>query len=182
MGRKAFCKDPGFNEAGLKASMEAQECDGPGASAGWVPPNNGYYLSNYGMAFADVCTSVDSCNANVGQAKDGSQAQPFFDYPGSYYTYLASDTSTLVWDQHVLASVVRPSETGIIGDGLTIVRDGATRRVNTAFGCEGAHAHSDGCNMAFLNSHAKWVKGNPERYEIQGTDGNWYEKYFTVSQ
>jgi prepilin-type processing-associated H-X9-DG protein len=61
-----------------------------------------------------------------------------------------------------LAEIVRPAETTNIGEGLTIRvdQDGI---IFMAHGCEGASRHFDGQNMVFLDGHARFVHGNPER-------------------
>jgi prepilin-type N-terminal cleavage/methylation domain-containing protein/prepilin-type processing-associated H-X9-DG protein len=176
-------KCPSFNEALIAKGMDDINCDGDGtpgsASSGWIPPKNGYYLANYGAAFHANCTTPEFC-ACQGSTRDGSQGAPFFNFPGSYYDYSDSSCSSLVFMNNTFAAVNRPAETIYIGDDFTIVRDGATRRVNTALGCEAAFGpHQGGANYVFLDGHAKYLKGNSERYEMQDANGLWWEKYFS---
>jgi prepilin-type N-terminal cleavage/methylation domain-containing protein/prepilin-type processing-associated H-X9-DG protein len=179
-------KCPSFNEGVIQKGMDSAECDGDGtpgsASAGWIPPNNGYYLANYGAAFHLNCSTPAFC-ACQGIARDGSgPASPLFNFPGSYFDVTDESCGTVAFVNNTFGGVQRPAETIYIGDDFTIVRDGATRRVNTALGCEAAFGpHQEGANYVFLDGHAKYLKGNAERYVMQA-NGLWYEKYFTYNQ
>ena len=179
-------KCPSFSESLVAKGMDAAECDGDGtpgsASSGWIPPKGGYYLAHYGAAFHLNCSTAAFC-ACEGISRDGlTNASPLFNFPGSYYDVTGEDCGTVAFINVGYAAVTRPAETIYIGDDFTIVRDGSTRRVNTALGCEAAFGpHNVGANYVFLDGHAKYLKGNPERYVTQF--GNlWYEKYFTYDK
>lgn len=50
----------------------------------------------------------------------------------------------------------------------------------TTMGCESQYMYKGGGNGIFVDSHAKFIKGNNERYLEQGTDGLWYRKFHNV--
>ncbi|HLK59674.1 MAG TPA: DUF1559 domain-containing protein [Chthonomonadaceae bacterium] len=162
-----FC--PSFNAPMTAQAMNQPDCDGAGASAGWIPPLTSYgphndgYLAHYGIAFHLVgggCT----------------QANPHVYYPGTDNTY-----------QESLAAIVSPARTANIGDSFTIVRQSGASpggyRVSTAFGCEAQFRHkSSGGNFSFLDGHSKYINKNPERHELQDANGCWYEEYFSADE
>ena len=158
-------KCPSYNEATKIKGMDAADCDGNGApgsaSTGWLPPVE--YIAHYGIAFYLV---GGSC----------TNESPHVAFPGSTWNFTQS-----------LAAISRPAETANIGDNFTIVRNSGASpgglRIGTAFGCEAQFDHGrGGGNFCWLDGHAKFIKGNIERYYATDTDGCVYEKYLSFDR
>ena len=151
-------KCPSYNEATRKIDMEQPDCDGAGASAGWLPPKQ--YLANYGIAFYSVWGSC-------------VQTDPHYAFPGS------SRTRTLA-----MAEVVEPARITNIGDGfIGIVNVGGADVVGTFFGCESKRAHRDRGNYSFMDGHSKSVQGNIERqFAVDPADGCVYGRYLSYDR
>jgi prepilin-type processing-associated H-X9-DG protein len=140
----------------LKASAR-RDCNG--SSTNFQNPRA--ILAHYGMSF--------QWTGGTG----ATQANFYFNWPGSGY----NGTTPIPVSY---ASVTRPAETANIGDGVTLIRSTSTPRVNPQFGCESMFAHQEGANYVFLDGHAKYIKGNIERYIKQdGGSGRWYQQYLT---
>ena len=177
---------PDKAESKLQEAADSAECDGDGTagSNGFIPPKNGYYLAYYAVAFGGNCSTPDACSANFGLSRDGkTKESPLFHYAGAYFdTSLPKVNGRYQFVGQSLASINEAARTTIAADGPTVIRDGATRRVTSGFGCEAAKVHTDGGNFTFMDGHAKYLKGNAERYVIQASDGLWYEQYFTFDK
>ena len=159
--------DPGYNEANRRRAMENQnppgsgnyDCDGANSSAGWVPPAR--YMSHYGISFF----------ARWGA---GTQADPYYAFPGAGSCKpggCAAGGAGCLNGMNTLnmAALSRPAQTTNIGDGVGVVLLGpphpaAGVGIGTTHGCEAMYAHHDGGNFVFMDGHAKYVKGNIERY------------------
>jgi prepilin-type N-terminal cleavage/methylation domain-containing protein/prepilin-type processing-associated H-X9-DG protein len=152
---RGMMKCPSFNEGTFKAAMDDPNCDGAGTAAIYFPYRS--MLAHYGMAFY----LKQGAGATIGDA--------IYAFPGSGWSGATPYTTAL-------SAVVRPAETTNIGDDITIVRQ-SVDRVSTAFGCEAANSHFGGGNFAFLDGHAKFIKGNIERYRKQNAAGLWYVQY-----
>jgi len=102
----------------------------------------------------------------------GTATDPFFRTPGSGGSAAAPITTSL-------PSILRPADTAVVSDGVT-------GRVNqgtfSIYGCEGGKMHVEGCNLIFLDGHAKWIKGNPESYVSQNASGQYFQKYFSYDR
>jgi prepilin-type N-terminal cleavage/methylation domain-containing protein/prepilin-type processing-associated H-X9-DG protein len=154
-------KCPSYSDASLLKAATAAECDGPGI-ASWFPFDELY--ANYGMVF-DMTAPFGS----------GTQASPYGWYPGSRGSYPGQPTRSMV-------EVQRPSETALIGDGVTGEIKGQAG-LGIAIGCESAEMHQGGGNFVFLDGHAKRVNRNAERYMSQRpSDGKWIETYFYFAE
>jgi prepilin-type processing-associated H-X9-DG protein len=107
----------------------------------------------------------------------GTQFDPMFQYAGSLI-WPGADKITY------LNQVVRPAETALVSDGLTgtFTHPQAGRVIALAFGCVGAAMHQGGGNIVFTDGHAKWVKGDSERYLARDEHGHYYRKYWTYSK
>jgi prepilin-type N-terminal cleavage/methylation domain-containing protein len=145
---------PAFTEDKFGRAADAPECDGPGTSVTALPSRD--VFATYGFP-------------RPWMGGVGTPQSPFAHVPWS-------DASVTVR----LPMVLRPAETAIVTDGLTGVSGGSfAGRVIATFGCEGAEMHQSGEVLAFLDGHAKWIAGNPERYQKRRADGKWFMLYFT---
>jgi prepilin-type N-terminal cleavage/methylation domain-containing protein/prepilin-type processing-associated H-X9-DG protein len=154
-------KCPSYSDQALLKGGTAAECDGPGLAA-WFPAVETY--ANYGIAWDQTAP---------GGA--GTQASPFYWYPGSRGSYAGQPTRSMV-------EVQRPSETAITSDGFTGLIAGSAG-IGITFGCEAAESHQGGGNFTFLDGHAKRINKNAERYMTQrASDGKWFETYFYFAE
>jgi prepilin-type N-terminal cleavage/methylation domain-containing protein/prepilin-type processing-associated H-X9-DG protein len=151
--------DPGFNEAARKKAMEMPDCFGAGMANGFSPPNQ--YISHYGIA-------------GFGTGGACTQQNPYYAYAGSINFSIVS-----------LSQIQRPAETANIGDstGTVLLNPPyAAGAIGNTLGCTAAFSHHEGGNFVFLDGHAKWIKGNIERYLAQDASGCWYEKFLTYDR
>jgi len=152
---------PSFSEERWRKMANMPDCDGEGALDTWVPVR--LYYAHYGIGFG---------------ARGGSctQQDPYFYFAGS-------DVRSKVM---ALAEVNRPAETVIVTDGMTgliQLRGGhGFPAFGTTMGCESADSHQGGGTHIFVDGHAKWIARNSERYLLQGADGCWYKRYYTVDR
>ncbi|MDX1932218.1 MAG: DUF1559 domain-containing protein [Capsulimonadales bacterium] len=153
---------PSFSLATLHRAADRADCDGDGSTGSGSTnfQNPSGILAHYGMSFSLTCG-------------DGStQGNYYCNWPGSGWN--GNTPAVLAY-----AAVQRPAETANIGDGVTLIRSTRTPRLNPQFGCESMFAHQEGSNFVFLDGHAKYLKGNIERYLKQHSDGRWYQQYLT---
>jgi prepilin-type N-terminal cleavage/methylation domain-containing protein/prepilin-type processing-associated H-X9-DG protein len=146
--------------------------NGPNCATLNVPLGNATqeFYSNYGMA-----------NPQLPRYGTGTQADPFYHTPGSGWDPSAPPATpgppgalTTVG----LSQVLRPADTALISDGVTMTF-GPARTIVSAFGCVGQKMHHDGANYVFLDGHAKFLKGNTEDAIMQNAQGQWFMKYYT---
>jgi prepilin-type N-terminal cleavage/methylation domain-containing protein/prepilin-type processing-associated H-X9-DG protein len=156
---------PSFAKARFLQGADAGDCDGNGTTGSsglqsYFPPTE--FWSQQGMAFGMSAL-----------AGSGTQADPFWQFPGS------NNYGTII--TRTQADIVRPAETGIVSDGVSIYSSTVGGVVIT-FGCEAAYAHQEGGNFVFLDGHAKRISRNSERHlEQRASDGMWYKKYHAFS-
>jgi prepilin-type N-terminal cleavage/methylation domain-containing protein/prepilin-type processing-associated H-X9-DG protein len=173
---------PSWSADRWEAAADKADCDGngtPGSSglAGWYAasaPDYPHIYSHFGMAFQSTCLqslSTGICQANGAPC---SQSDPCGNFPGSF-NYPGSVTI------RYLAAIVRPAETAIVGDGITLVFNGGGN-IGITFGCEAAQMHQGGGDFTFLDGHSKRITGNSQRYLLQRSDGIWYSRYHTYSE
>lgn len=157
---------PSFSQANYLKAADAADCDGNGTtgSSGLQAAFNPIteFFANYGIAFEF---------ANPAGA--GTQANPYFQFPGARMS-----TNPAVNVTRAFAEILRPAETAIISDGISLFGGGA---IWTSEGCEAALMHQEGGNLVFLDGHAKRVPRNNERYLRQRADGAWFKTYHTFS-
>lgn len=152
-----------WNQANYLKAADAADCDGngtPGSSgiqAAFLNINE--FWSQYGIAFYFATP-----------AGSGTQADPFFQFPGS--------DNRPGQGTRYLAEILRPAETAIISDGLSIWNSGGAW---TSEGCEAALMHQEGGNLVFLDGHAKRIPRNNERYLRQRADGAYFKTFHTFS-
>jgi prepilin-type N-terminal cleavage/methylation domain-containing protein/prepilin-type processing-associated H-X9-DG protein len=152
---------PSYDQAKLISA--GQKCLAPFDATPFLPPNAAPELySHYGIA-----------QPMLAAAGAGTPDDPIYRTPGTGGKGSVDVVTTL-------SMVVKPADTAIITDGLTMYLPGAGSL--SLFGCEGAEMHQGGLNMIFLDGHAKWIKGDPERVLVQRADGLYYKKYFTYDQ
>ena len=158
---------PSFTYQAFTIAADADDCDGAGFAESIAPMQN--YMADYGMAAYAVGGS-------------GTQADPFYAWPGTNGAYTGTCGQGNIFIQ-TLGKITRPSETALVGDGLTAQASPATGGgILNAFGCEGANAHNGGENFTFLDGHSKWIQGSIQRYLVQDTDGTYYQKYLTYNK
>jgi len=158
-------KCPDWNATKHGIGMDAADCDGTGAagsgSSGWMPPT--FNLADYGIAFF---------SSNQTDTTAGTQANPFQGFPGAGPTGANPGFNGMA-----MAQINRPAETINIGDGFTgYIPAGG---FGITLGCETIDRHFGGANYCFMDGHAKFVKGNSERWLAQDAAGKYYKKYFT---
>ncbi len=160
---------PSYSQTNLFKAVDGPDCDGdgtPGSGLGFLFPALETW-ANYGMPFG-MRTEQGA----------GTQSSPLVQYPGSDFS--GSDVTPAAPYGRRLTEVHRPAETAIIADGITMF-NGVIYLVT--FGCEAGQMHQGGGNFVFLDGHAKYLKGNAERYENQrASDGLYYERYFDISE
>ena len=152
---------PSFDGGKFKPAMDAADCDGTGAYDAWFTAK--WYKANYGIGFG---SKFGSC----------TQDSPYEYFAGSNVNTAVSTDDRIM----ALAEVLRPAETAIVGDGFTgIIKSGG---FGTTFGCEAANMHTGGGNHIFLDSHAKWIARNSERYLVKDASGCYYSRYFALDK
>ena len=158
-----FC--PSYDAQKMADAMDQDDCDGPGSSAFFMPPDKKF--SDYGLSTHGVWNT--GC--------DTTGAAPYVNYAGSAWT---SDGGTYHFFGQTMASIVDASRTATVGDGLTFQKTapGAGTFVATMFGCESRFRHKGGANLTFLDGHAKWISNNPERHLATDESGCYFERYF----
>jgi prepilin-type N-terminal cleavage/methylation domain-containing protein len=151
-------QSPLWDEARWKKGADQADCDGLGALNAWVPVR--WIHSHYGIGFGAIYGA-------------GTIADPLANMAGS----AASTGATM--------SMIQPAriaETIIITDGFTGVIGTPTGGFGTTMGCESAFMYKGGGNAIFTDSHAKFIKGNNERYVMQNSAGLWVRKYHYVAE
>ena len=118
----------------------------------------------YGISFGATNGGGGSPAFGAADATRGTQANPHYFLAGSYYPADLTQLYTMN-----LSQVQRTAETAFTTDGFTGVI--ASGGFGTTMGCESTFMYKGGGNVGFLDSHAKFVKGNNERYLAQDSAG-----------
>lgn len=147
-----------WTEDKWKKGADMADCDGLGALNAWIPVR--WIHSHYGIGFGGIYGA-------------GTIADPLANMAGSAAT--TGPTMSMIQPE-------RPAETIIITDGFTGVIGTPTGGFGTTMGCESAFMYKGGGNAIFTDSHAKFIKGNNERYIMQNRAGLWVRKYHYVAE
>ena len=163
---------PSWSSSRHAAGMDKADCDGTGApnsgASGWMPPV--YSYADYGIAFSYTNETDTTCGTTA--------AAPCIGFPGaSPIAPAPTPTTEGGFAGLTLSSIQRPAETTNIGDGFTGYIPAGGNGIT--FGCETIDRHQGGANYCFLDGHAKYLKGNIERYLAQDSNSRYYEKYTT---
>ena len=168
---------PSWNQQNYLKAADSADCLGNGSagSSGLQAAfPAGEFYANYGIAggFPSLCGS-------------GEQSNPFYRFPGSYAVPAQVDPcsgNVVPGVTRSLAEVLRPAETIVITDGVTMRTGGSIPGfILNTMGCEAATMHQEGGNVVFLDGHAKRIARNNERYLRQASaiasPNNWFKVY-----
>jgi prepilin-type N-terminal cleavage/methylation domain-containing protein len=158
----------------------ATDCDNtPTATVPWSDYASPIYWeqSGYGLTFYAIGPDLTT---------PASAGGPGCSFSNPYYALAGGDG--LLAETSSFTQVSRPDQTGLINDGFTglsgqnsWILPGNFPRNTGTFGCESANFYKGGGNLAFMDTHAKFVRGNAERYLDTSTDGTncVFKHYFT---
>jgi prepilin-type N-terminal cleavage/methylation domain-containing protein len=153
---------PMWDEARWKKGADQADCDGAGALDTWIPVR--WIHSHYGIGFGAIYGT-------------GTIDDPLANMAGS----VATTGATMM-----MTTPARVAETIIITDGFTgtiaALSGAGGAGLGTSMGCEAAFMYKGGGNAIFVDSHAKFIKGNNERYVMQNSAGLWVRKYHYVAE
>ena len=168
---------PSWSQQNYLKAADAADCSGngnPGSSGLSIAFPASEFYSNFGIAgaYPSVCGS-------------GVQSDPYYHFPGSYATSAMLDPCTgqvVPGVTRSMAEMLRPAETAIITDGVTMRTGGSIPGfILNTMGCEAGLMHQEGGNLVFLDGHAKRVARNNERYLRQAANvaapNNWFKVY-----
>jgi prepilin-type N-terminal cleavage/methylation domain-containing protein/prepilin-type processing-associated H-X9-DG protein len=153
---------PSFNVAEFIKNTNSPDCFGPDTIDASMLARQ--YYAHYGIISPPPAGGAGSC----------TREDPYYNYTGSD-PLDSGKTGTL-------AEVTRPAETALITDGATVMSNLPNWAIFSAGGCVAATSHQGGGNHVFLDGHAKWIRGNSERYELQDQQGCWYKRYYTIDK
>lgn len=144
-----------WSEDKWRKGSDQPDCNGPGALNSWFPLR--WIHSHYGIGFGAIYGSgaINDPLANMAGSAGG-----------------AGDTMSMTRPERV-------AETIIISDGFT---GSMAIGLGTSMGCESSNMYKGGGNAIFVDSHAKFIKGNSERYLMQNKAGQWVRKYHYVAE
>ena len=169
--------NPSWDEAKWKKAAELPDCDGAGALDSYVPIVARH--SDFGMTLPfNSRTGVNYLSDPA--SADGTAAKPDYYFAGSYLPGTPTNGRATRNVTMNLGQVNEVSRTALVTDGFTGVVKG--NGFATTVGCEASSIYAGGGNIAFLDSHAKFVKGNSQRYVTQGSDGRYFQTYFTIDR
>jgi prepilin-type N-terminal cleavage/methylation domain-containing protein len=148
---------PSFNPTGFQRTANRPDCEDGFLTASIWPLRQ--YWAHYGM------TSGPGIGGGA-----YTQVDPHYFFAGNRY----------FGPQITLAQINRPAETVIITDGVVgIAANGSFLQV---LGCDATDSHQGGGTHIFVDSHAKWIAGNSERYLDRDAAGCWFKKYYSIDK
>lgn len=152
---QGMMKCPSFDAAKFRETANRADCDGAGALDSWIPAR--WYHANYGIGFGVVgggCTTDDP-----------------------HYAFAGSDVRRTIMS---LTATSRPAESVMVTDGFTgVIQSGG---FGTTMGCESAESHGKGGVHIFVDSHAKHIARNSERYLDTDSAGCVYKRYYSIDR
>ncbi len=166
--------NPLWTQNEWQKAAELPDCDGAGALASWVPVK--WVHSHFGLTVPFNTRSAGF----LGGTAAGTQADPDYYFAGSYLPGTPTNGRLSRNSTMNLTEVQETARTALLTDGFTGVINGGGFGITV--GCEAASLYKGGSNLAYLDSHAKFVKGNSQRYLEQDSTGRWYMKFFTIDR
>ena len=171
--------NPSWSEAKWSAAANLPDCDGAGAisaDSGWLPVK--FVASHFGLTLPFNTRGYGYAGLQATTA--GTPADPDYFFAGSYLPGTPTNGRADRNSTMGLGTVNEVSRTALVTDGFTGTL--ANKGFGTSIGCESASMYKGGGNIAFLDSHVKFVKGNSQRYLDVDSAGRYYQKFFTVDR
>ena len=171
--------NPTWSEAKWAAAANLPDCDGAdaiSAASGWLPVK--FVSSHFGMTLPFNTRGYGYAGLQAVTA--GTPADPDYFFAGSYLPGTPTNGRAARNSTMGLGTVNEVSRTALVTDGFTGTL--ANKGFGTSIGCESASMYKGGGNIAFLDSHVKFVKGNSQRYLDVDSAGRYYQKFFTVDR
>lgn len=171
--------NPTWSEAKWAAAANLPDCDGAGAisaDSGWLPVK--FVASHFGLTLPFNTRGYGYAGLQATTA--GTPADPDYFFAGSYLPGTPTNGRAARNSTMNLGTVNEVARTALVTDGFTGTL--ASKGFGTSIGCESASMYKGGGNIAFLDSHVKFVKGNSQRYLDVDSAGRYYQKFFTVDR
>ncbi len=174
---QGLLSSPVWSQANWQKAASMADCDADDLSA-YMPVK--WFHSHFGISFGVTNSKSTGAWAAYYDPTRGTQANPHFYFAGSYLPYVAGTAAYANSENMMLGQVAKPAEAAFITDGITAVVNANT--FLTTMGCEMANMYKGGGNVGFLDGHAKFYKGNIERYLAQDPAGMWYKKFLSIDK
>jgi len=171
--------NPTWSEAKWAAAANQPDCDGAdaiSAASGWLPVK--FVASHFGMTLPFNTRGYGF--AGLQSVVAGTPAEPDYFFAGSYLPGTPTNGRAARNSTMNLGAVNEVARTALVTDGFTGTI--ANKGFGTSIGCESASMYKGGGNIAFLDSHVKFVKGNSQRYLDVDSAGRYYQRFFTVDR